>query len=221
MRIIFLFFFFLSSNITYAMVNSMKSDRSELIEATKNRNSELVKNLIKQKVNLNDKDSSGQTALLIATKNNDLEIAKALILGGADVNAQDNIKDSPLLYAGASGRLEILKLILKSRPDFKIYNRYGGTALIPAAEKGHVEVVKELLKSKIDINHVNNLGWTALMEAVVLSDGGVAHQKIIQLLVDAKANVNIPDRDKITPLAHAKKRNFKEIIAILEKAGAK
>nr|BFD60452.1 ankyrin repeat domain-containing protein [Bdellovibrio sp. CKG001] len=194
---------------------------SQLLEATKKNNAEMVRALLKQKVKIDEKDSQGRTALLIATRNNDVEIAKLLIEAGADVNIQDQIQDSPLLYAGAEGRLEILKMILKSKPNFKIYNRFGGTALIPAAEKGHVEVVKELVKTPIDINHVNNLGWTALMEAVVLSDGGPVHQQIIQILVDAGANVNIPDRDKVTALTHAKKKGFKEIVAILEKAGAR
>lgn len=197
------------------------SSEMQLLEATQNHNVEKVRCLLKQKIKIDEKDSQGRTALLVATRNNDIEIARLLIEAGADVNVQDQIQDSPLLYAGAAGRLEILKLILKAKPNFKIYNRFGGTALIPAAEKGHVEVVKELLKTSININHVNNLGWTALMEAVVLSDGGPVHQEIIRLLVAAGADVNIPDRDKVTALTHARKKGFKEIVTILEKAGAR
>lgn len=126
-----------------------------------------------------------------------------------------------MLLAGASGYLDILKLALSARPNFKIYNRFGGTALIPAAERGHVEVVRELLKTDIDVNHVNRLGWTALLEAIILSDGGPRHQDIVQLLVAAGADVNLPDRDGITPLQHAKQKGYKEIAGILESAGAK
>lgn len=211
------------SMMTHAKESSVKNIPPEvqLIEAAQTHNADQVRNLLKQKNNIDTKDSQGRTALLIATRNNDIEIARLLIDAGADVNSQDQIQDSPLLYAGAAGRIEILRMILKAKPNFKIYNRYGGSALIPAAEKGHVEVVKELLKTKIDINHVNNLGWTALMEAVVLSDGGPTHQQIIRLLVDAGADVNIPDRDKVTALTHAKKKGYKEIVTILEKAGAR
>ena len=198
--------------------NMQPSTEVQLLEATQNHNIEKVRSLLKQKIALDNKDSQGRTALLIATRNNDIEIAKLLLEAGADVNIQDQIQDSPLLYAGAAGRLEILKMILKSKPNFKIYNRFGGTALIPAAEKGHIEVVKELVKTPIDINHVNNLGWTALMEAVVLSDGGPVHQQIIRVLIEAGADVNIPDRDKVTALTHAKKKGFKEITALLEKS---
>jgi ankyrin repeat protein len=39
----------------------------------------------------------------------------------------------------------------------------------------------------------------------------------VRLLVDAGADVNLPDKDGITPLAHAKNRNFTDIIKILER----
>ena len=74
-----------------------------------------------------------------------------------------------------------------------------------------------LLATKIDKDHVNNLGWTALLEAVVLGDGGPAHTEIVRLLVEAGANVNIADRDGVTPLAHAKQRGYAEMVRILSR----
>ena len=53
------------------------------------------------------------------------------------------------------------------------------------------------------------------MEAVVLGDGGPAHTEIVRLLVAAGANTGIPDRDRITPLEHAKQRGYAEMVRIL------
>ena len=92
--------------------------------------------------------------------------------------------------------------------------------VIPAAERGHVEMVKLLVHTAVDINHVNHLGWTALLEAIVLSVGGPRHQQIVQILVDAGADVNIGDKEGITPLQHARQKEFHEIVRILETAGA-
>jgi ankyrin repeat protein len=64
------------------------------------------------------------------------------------------------------------------------------------------------------------MGWTALFEAILLGGGDERHTEIVRLLVDAGADVNLPDKDGITPLAHAKNRNYTGIISILEKAGA-
>lgn len=103
----------------------------------------------------------------------------------------------------------------------KSTNRYGGTALIPAAEKGHIENVRTLLKAGVDVNHINKLGWTALLEAIILTNGGKKHIEIVKLLIQNGANVNLPDKDGVTPLQHARKKRFKEMEKLLEKAGAK
>jgi hypothetical protein len=87
--------------------------------------------------------------------------------------------------------------------------------LVEAAASGELERVRELLAQGIPIDHVNHLGWTALLEAIVLSDGGPAHQEIVRLLVDAGADVEIADRDGVTPLQHARDRGYDEMVAAL------
>jgi ankyrin repeat protein len=148
-------------------------------------------------------------------------VARVLIAAKADVNATDNIQDSPYLYAGAEGRNEILKMTLAAGADLKSVNRYGGTALIPAAHHGHPETVKILLGTAIDKDHVNKLGWTALLEAVILGDGGKVHTEIVRLLVAAGANVNLADRDGVTPLKHARRRGYTAIADSLAASGAR
>jgi len=54
-----------------------------------------------------------------------------------------------------------------------------------------------------------------------LGDGGKRHTEVVRMLVDSGADVNLPDKDGVTPLAHAKSRNFTGIIKILEDSGAK
>jgi uncharacterized protein len=197
------------------------SDNQRLILAADENDTATVQRLLKAGASLHARDAQGRTALLAATGHNHIETARLLIEAGADVNAQDKKLDSPLLLSGASGYLEILTLALKAKPNFKIYNRFGGTALIPACERGHVEVVRALLNSDVDVNHVNNLGWTALLEAIILSDGGPRHQEIVRMLVAAGAELNIPDREGVTPLQHARRKGYREIAGTLETAGAR
>lgn len=160
-------------------------------------------------------------ALIGAAERGDAAEVKRLLARGANVNAQDEKQDSAFLVAGARGRTEVLKVLLAAKPDFKLTNRYGGTALIPACHYGHVETVRLLLGTPIDVDHVNRLGWTALLEAVILGDGGPAHVEIVRLLLEHRASPNIADRDGVTPLAHAQRRGYREIAALLEKAGAR
>ncbi|WP_255431170.1 ankyrin repeat domain-containing protein [Pedobacter sp. N36a] len=200
----------------------MTNNTNEIFQIIAQQNLSGMKEWLSQKPNLELKNEKGETPLMAVTYLNQVPMANLLIDAGANVNAQDQLKNSPFLYAGAAGQLEILKLCLKSGADYKVFNRYNGTALIPACEKGHIAVVEELLKDKsYPIDHINRLGWTALLEAVILSDGGPKHIKIVQLLVDAGASTSIKDKDGITALDHAKKKNFKEIINILENASVK
>lgn len=194
----------------------------QLIQAAERKELETIKRLIDEGVDINIKDSDGRTATMIATYNNDVTTAKVLIEAGADVNIQDDMKNNPFLYAGAEGYIDILKLTIKAGADPSITNRYGGTALIPASEHGYVDVIKELLtNTDTDVNHVNDLGWTALLEAIILNDGDEKQQQTVQLLIDYGADVNIPDKNNVTPLQHAREEGFKEIEQILLKAGAK
>lgn len=196
-------------------------DSTSLLKAVSERNVERVAEILKSQPDLEVKDHKGRTPLMLATYNNDNAIAEMLMASGADVNAQDDMLNSPHLYAGASGNLAILKMTLSHGARFDIYNRYGGTALIPAAEKRHLEVVKLLTEvPKYPINHINNLGWTVLMEAIVLGTTGETQIAIVDVLIKAGADVNIPDNDGITPLKHAKKRGMNTIAQLLIAANA-
>ena len=165
--------------------------------------------------------TENERALIEATARNDVETARRLIAAGTNVNAQNEMRDSAYLLAGARGHLEILKLTLAAGADLKSTNRYGGTALIPACHYGHVETVRELLKTAIDVNHVNNLGWTAMLEVTILGDGSAPYVEITKLLIAHLANLNIADRQGVTALAHARNRGQREVVALLEAAGAR
>ena len=134
---------------------------------------------------------------------------------------KDNTLQSAYLIPTLEGYTELLKKTLKAGGDVHSTDSDNGTELIRASDRGHVEIIRELLKTEIRVNHVNRIGWTALLEAIILGDGGRRHTEIVRLLVDAGADVNLPDKEGVTPLAHAKCKNYNDIIKILENYGAK
>jgi uncharacterized protein len=180
-----------------------------------------VERLLRQGARVDVRDGDGRTPLLLATRANHVAVARALIAAGADVNAKDAIQDSPFLYAGAEGRVEILTITLGAGADLRSTNRYGGTALTPACHHGHIEAVRVLLATSIEVDQVNNLGWTALLEAVILGDGGPVHTEIVRLLLAARANPNIADRDGVSPLGHARRLGHRAIARLLQQAGGR
>lgn len=215
-------FFSLNTLTACAQEKTMTDTTNEIFQIIAKQNLPELEHWLTKSPNLELKNKKGETPLMAATYLNQVPMVKLLIAAGANVNAQDEMLNSPFLYAGASGYLEIVKLCIKAGADYQVFNRYNGTALIPACEKGHVAVVEELLKDKAyPIDHINRLGWTALLEAVILGDGGPKQVKIIQLLVAAGCDISIKDKDGVNSLEHAKKRNFKEMVSILETATAK
>ena len=170
----------------------------------------------------NVQDSHGRTPLHIAAHFGHQAAAQTLLKGGANPNALDAQRYDIVTIAAVNNDLPMLKLALAGGCDPRaITSPYQGTALIAAAHLGHVEVVRMLIVAGAPLDHVNNLGWTALMESIVVGNGGEAHTDTLQALVQAGANLNIADRQGVTPLGHARSRGYAEMVAILEAAGAR
>jgi ankyrin repeat protein len=192
-----------------------------LHDAARTGDLDAVRRLLAEGVRLDAQDDDGRTPVMVAAVAEPAEAVRALVDAGADVDIRDNRFDNVLLHAGANGLLDIVRIANEAGADPAITNRFGGISLIPACERGHVETVRYLLaESDVDVDHVNRLGWTGLLEAIILSDGGPAHQEIVRLLLDAGADPELADGDGMTPLAHARSKGFEAIAGQLVAAGA-
>jgi uncharacterized protein len=189
-----------------------------LVEAAGRGDENDVRDLLDRDADANEVDATGRTAVSAAVYAGSAAAVRLLVDAGADVDHQDESRANAFLALGETGDVEVLDEVLRADPDVSRTNRFGGTALIPAADRGHVEMVRALLeRTKVDVDHVNDLGWTALLEAVILGDGGPAHQEIVHLLLEHGADRTIADPDGVTPLEHARRSNYAEIVAMLER----
>ncbi|MFD0551928.1 ankyrin repeat domain-containing protein [Streptomyces rectiviolaceus] len=195
------------------------AEDQRLLDAARAGNAAEVRAALDAGARVEARDTELRTPLLLAVLGDRVEAARVLVAAGADVDAQDHRADSPWLATGVTGSVAMLHVLLPAGPDLKLRNRFGGISVIPASERGHVAYVREVLRvTDIDVDHVNGLGWTALLEAVILGDGGRAHQEIVELLLAAGATPGLADRDGVTPLAHAERHGFAEIAAVLRAA---
>lgn len=181
-----------------------------------------IERLIEAGERPNIQDSRSRTPLHVAAFMKQHAAARALLRLGANPNALEIDRYDIVTIAAVANDVEMLKIALEGGASAKnVTSRYDGTALIAAAHLGHVEAVKLLIAAGAPLNHVNNLGWTALIEAIVLGNGGANHTATVRALVEAGADVNIADRQGVTPLQHARRRGYVEMARILENAGAR
>jgi ankyrin repeat protein len=168
------------------------------------------------------RDGHGRTPLHVAAFAGRHDAMRALVKAGADPNALESDRYDIVTIAAVANDLPTVELALAlGCRATNITSRYDGTALIAASHLGHVEVVRALIRGGAPLDHVNNLGWTALIESIVLGDGGPRHTATLNALVNAGANVNLPDRSGRTPLGLARARGYREMVAKLEAARAR
>jgi ankyrin repeat protein len=160
--------------------------------------------------------------LHVATFARRREAIRALVRAGADPHLLENDRYDGVTIAAVADDEETLRLLLSLGASAKrITSRYDGTALIAAAHLGHDGVVRQLIVAGAPLDHVNNLHWTAVIESIVLGDGGRRHQATLRALIQAGANLQLPDRQGQTPLTLARARGYAEMVRMLEDAGAR
>lgn len=167
-------------------------------------------------------DARLRTPLHVAVFQNRHDAARLLLKLGANPNRVETDRYDIVTIAAVANDVPMLEIALEGGGNPRaITSRYDGTALIAAAHEGHAEVVRVLIAAGAPLDHVNNLGWTALIESIVLGDGGRNHTDTLTALVRAGADVNIADRNGVTPLQMARSRGYTEMVLILEAAGAR
>ncbi|MFF0344813.1 ankyrin repeat domain-containing protein [Kribbella sp. NPDC004875] len=196
------------------------SPTSALLAAASSGDADAVAAALAAGAPIESRDDHRRTALLLASLNDRVDVARLLVELGADPDAQDDRQDSAWLVTGVTGSVAMLETLLPANPDLTLRNRFDGISVIPASERGHVDYVRRVVRTDINVNHVNNLGWTALLEAIILGKGTKPWQDIVQILVAAGANPNLPDAEGVTPLQHAKSSGYTQIENILRTAGA-
>jgi ankyrin repeat protein len=129
-------------------------------------------------------------------------------------------KSDALSEAARKGDAAAVKTLLDEGVDVNTKFHYDRTALSFAADRGHVDVVKLLLDRGADANIKDTFyGASALTLAVSPAmDRKPQHTEVVRLLL---ARGGIAEGALSEALAAAKRNKLDDVVALLEKAGAK
>ncbi|MBN2013235.1 ankyrin repeat domain-containing protein [candidate division KSB1 bacterium] len=87
-------------------------------------------------VEINSRDSDGDTPLHILIRRNDVHGVEVLISAGANVNAAGDMGEMPLHVAITMRNLEIIQLLLSAGADVNIACEFGDTPKQRASKQG-------------------------------------------------------------------------------------
>jgi uncharacterized protein len=203
--------------------------------AAANEDLDLVRALIKAGANVKLKNQFGTSALTEAAIIGSAPIIEALLKAGADPNTKNPEGETPLMAVARSGKIEAAKRLLDAGADVNAKEDWGGqSALMWAAAQSQPEMVKLLASRGADVNargvtrqwerkviteprpkDMNKGGFTPLLYAA--REGCV---ECARHLIAAKADPDLEDPDRVTPLNMALLNLHFEFAAYMIKAGA-
>jgi ankyrin repeat protein len=186
-----------------ADVNAKDKDGiTALMEASIMGHAKIVEFLLESGAELEATSNSEVTALWLASGEGRIDVMKILLSKGADAANTRVDGITALMTASVGGHAEAVKLLLENGADATIADGEGVTPLMNAAENGTVAVVKLLTESTEDpvayLNSVSNTGFTALIVAAAHG-----HLPVMEYLLDAGADVNVPHENGLTALMYA------------------
>ena len=104
------------------VLDVFSADNAAMLNAARDDNFELMKQLKDQGADVNARDDNGMTPICWTAYYNNLEAMKWLIDQGADANAKDRFGNTPISYAKQNKHDQAVKLLLENGADsFGLY----------------------------------------------------------------------------------------------------
>jgi ankyrin repeat protein len=206
-----------------------------LMWAAYNDDLDLVRRLTDAGADVSAKNEFGSFALLEAAILGSAPIIEALLDAGADPNAENPEGETALMAVARTGNVDAAELLLDAGADINATEDWGGqSALMWAAAQSQPEMVKLLAARGADLNargvirqwerkiikeprpkDMNKGGFTALLYAA--REGCV---ECARLLVEAGADPDLEDPERVAPLNLALLNLHYDVAAYLIEAGA-
>ncbi|XP_067653215.1 serine/threonine-protein phosphatase 6 regulatory ankyrin repeat subunit B-like [Haliotis asinina] len=172
--------------------------------------------LMQSIVDINAKNSKGETPVLLAARCAKREVFDNLVRKGADLSVIDEDDDNILHYACRGGNVNIVNYILmRNSVDINRKGRGGLTPVMLAAWRAKREVFDSLVKKGADLSGFENYGKNILHLACEGKDVEIVKRILRLHIVDINSRFN-----EMTPLLLAVKYEPRNVFQLLLESGA-
>lgn len=192
----------------------MSFDQDPSVIISNNREVLRLRQLLNDVADVKD----GKTLLMRAVECSHEGAVRSLLAMGVQIDDTDKDGQTALHQAIKTGNLEMTELLLERGASIEGQDSTKATPLICAVKSGHESIVRLLLSRGSDISAKDKEDWTCLHHAV--HRPGWDNTRIIQQLVQARADVNARCRTQETPLHMAVKLGKRAVAEILLDRGA-
>lgn len=184
-----------------------------------------VEVLLESGVDVNIADDEGRTPLTLAIKGNYGEVSTMLISAGADPNTSftdDKGQEHNLLFDAIMVENEMFaKVLIEKGADIYYKDEKGVTTLLQACHRGLVDIAQMLVdkhKASGKAGFIDDASDEGISPLIAASSEG--HLTVVKLLIEAKADMNVKDKDDTSALMAASARGHLDVVKELLKAGA-
>src|SRR5262245_44869028 len=174
-----------------------------------------VRRLLKAGANVSIANNYGATPMGLAAEVGNTEIIKLLLEAGADADSPNADGQTALMEVARTGNVEAAELLVKLGAKVNAKERWGGqTALMWASARRHPQMMQFLISKGADMNarsidrdyqrHVTAEGRPKNLDSGGFSPLLYAAREnclaCVKVLIDNKADLNLPDPDGVSPL---------------------
>jgi ankyrin repeat protein len=174
-----------------------------------------AKRLLRLGADLKIANSYGATPMGLAAEVGNTEMLKVLLEAGADPDSPDPDGMTALLAVARTGNVEAARLLIAEGATVDAKETWGGqTALMWASARRHPEMIRFLISKGADVNaasidrnyqrHIQAEGRPKSLDSGGLTPLLYAAREnclaCVNVLLESKADINLPDPDGVTPL---------------------
>ncbi|XP_048252505.1 serine/threonine-protein phosphatase 6 regulatory ankyrin repeat subunit B-like isoform X2 [Haliotis rufescens] len=164
-----------------------------VMKAAVNGRKDVFDLLVKEKVNIELTDDSGNNLLHLACHSGNASIVKYL-LPQFNINSRGGNGWTPVMFAAVNGDSDVFRLLVSNGADLSLEDDYNNSVFHLGCIGGNRTIVKDLLP-KADKNSQGNLGRTGVMKSAWAGNADV-----FTLLVGKKADLTTIDDNNDTIL---------------------